>query len=166
MYADWVSFLGLENFLFFGIANVVEFVLWVICRNGVRAFLHVALQEMEDGPVIRARKARQDRVGGGSCEDVGGAASERLVDTSGATCGYDARDQDGCCDDTPPKSPGRAHDLWRKVKKQYELVEYHVLPEYLRDNEFILRHYRSDWPMKETLLSIFTIHNETLNIWT
>jgi adiponectin receptor len=126
----------------------------------------VALQEMEDGPVIRARKARQDRIGGGSCEDVGGAASERLVDTSGATCGYDGRDQDGCCDDTPPKSPGRAHDLWRKVKKQYELVEYHVLPEYLRDNEFILRHYRSDWPMKETLLSIFTIHNETLNIWT
>jgi adiponectin receptor len=52
------------------------------------------------------------------------------------------------------------------VKKQYDLVEYHVLPEYLRDNEYILRHYRSDWPLKETVLSIFTIHNETLNIWT
>lgn len=130
--------------------------------------VEVALQRMEaqDGPALRARKARQDRIGGGSYEDLGDAASERLFDASGATCGYVERDQEGCCDDTPPKSPGRAHDLWRKVKKQYDLVEYHVLPEYLRDNEYILRHYRSDWPMKETLLSMFTIHNETLNIWT
>lgn len=119
--------------------------------------------EAQDGRVLRARKARQDRIGVGSQEDL---SEERLVDASGATCGYDDRDQEGCCDDTTPKSPGRAHELWRKVKKQYELVEYHVLPEYLRDNEYILRHYRSDWPMKETLLSIFTIHNETLNIWT
>ncbi|POO00692.1 AdipoR/hemolysin-III-related [Trema orientale] len=54
--------------------------------------------------------------------------------------------------------------LWKKVK--YQLVEYHSLPGYLRDNEYILRHYRSEWPLKHVLLSIFSIHNETLNVWT
>ncbi|KAL0543157.1 hypothetical protein IC582_018245 [Cucumis melo] len=59
---------------------------------------------------------------------------------------------------------GKGKRLWKKVK--YQLVEYHALPAYLRDNEFILGHYRADWPMKQTLLSIFSIHNETLNVWT
>lgn len=54
--------------------------------------------------------------------------------------------------------------LWKKVK--YQLVEYHSLPGYLRDNEYILGHYRSEWPLKQVLLSIFSIHNETLNVWT
>lgn len=54
--------------------------------------------------------------------------------------------------------------LWHKVK--YQLVEYHALPAYLRDNEYIIGHYRSEWPIKQILLSIFTIHNETLNVWT
>ena len=49
--------------------------------------------------------------------------------------------------------------LWKKVK-------YHSLPGYLRDNEFIIGHYRSEWPLKQVLLSIFSIHNETLNVWT
>lgn len=59
---------------------------------------------------------------------------------------------------------GKGKKLWKKVK--YQLVEYHALPAYLRDNEFILGHYRADWPLKQTLLSIFSIHNETLNVWT
>ncbi|OVA03972.1 Hly-III-related [Macleaya cordata] len=59
---------------------------------------------------------------------------------------------------------GKGKRLWNKVK--YQLVEYHALPGYLRDNEFIVGHYRSEWPLKQTLLSIFTIHNETLNVWT
>lgn len=61
-------------------------------------------------------------------------------------------------------SPDRAKRLWKKVK--YQLVEYHALPEYLRDNEYILRYYRPEWPIKQVLLSMFTIHNETLNVWT
>ncbi|XP_024384167.1 heptahelical transmembrane protein 4 isoform X3 [Physcomitrium patens] len=117
----------------------------------------------QGGPAVRARKVPKDH---GGRENSITEASERVLGDSGTTCGYQESDKDGCCDDHPPKSPSRAKDLWRKVKKQYALVEYHVLPEYLRDNEFILRHYRSDWPMRETLLSIFTIHNETLNIWT
>lgn len=59
---------------------------------------------------------------------------------------------------------GKGKRLWKKVK--YQLVEYHTLPNYLRDNEYILGHYRSEWPLKQVLLSMFTIHNETLNVWT
>lgn len=50
---------------------------------------------------------------------------------------------------------GKGTRLWKKVK--YQLVEYHSLPGYLRDNEFIIGHYRSEWPMKQVLLSMFTL---------
>ncbi|KAE8665760.1 Heptahelical transmembrane protein 4 [Hibiscus syriacus] len=63
-----------------------------------------------------------------------------------------------------PPHDGTGKRLWEKVK--YQLVEYHSLPGFLRDNEYILGHYRSEWPMKQILLSIFRIHNETLNVWT
>ncbi|KAK2656795.1 hypothetical protein Ddye_009847 [Dipteronia dyeriana] len=59
---------------------------------------------------------------------------------------------------------GKGKRLWNKVR--YQLVEYHALPGFLRDNEYILGHYRSEWPLKQVLLSMFTIHNETLNVWT
>uniref|UniRef100_A0A7C8ZI66 Uncharacterized protein n=1 Tax=Opuntia streptacantha TaxID=393608 RepID=A0A7C8ZI66_OPUST len=54
--------------------------------------------------------------------------------------------------------------LWKKVK--YQLVEYHSLPGYLKDNEYIKGYYRANWPLKQALFSIFSIHNETLNVWT
>ncbi|KAG5034022.1 hypothetical protein JHK87_008932 [Glycine soja] len=54
--------------------------------------------------------------------------------------------------------------LRRKLK--YQLIEYNSLPAYMRDNEFILGYYRADWPLKQIFLSIFSIHNETLNVWT
>lgn len=54
--------------------------------------------------------------------------------------------------------------MWKKLK--YQLVEYNSLPAYLKDNEFILGYYRAEWPLKHTFLSIFSIHNETLNVWT
>lgn len=118
--------------------------------------------QAQEAATLRARKAAH--------EDLGDGATERLTGENLSTCGYDDREKEnGCHDEHLPKSPGgstRARQLWNKVKKQYDLVEYHVLPEYLRDNEYILGHYRSDWPIRETLLSVFTIHNETLNIWT
>ncbi|KAJ0973671.1 hypothetical protein J5N97_015636 [Dioscorea zingiberensis] len=50
--------------------------------------------------------------------------------------------------------------------KSDQLMNYNSLPEYLKDNEFILDYYRPEWPLKKTILSIFSIHNETLNVWT
>ena len=47
-----------------------------------------------------------------------------------------------------------------------ELVSYDKLPEFLKHNEFIVDHYRSEWPIKEALLSAFSVHNETINVWT
>jgi len=52
-----------------------------------------------------------------------------------------------------------------KKKSKCELIRYEVLPDWLKDNEFIHGYYRCEWPMKETILSIFSIHNETLNVW-
>ncbi|KAI0516525.1 hypothetical protein KFK09_009202 [Dendrobium nobile] len=49
---------------------------------------------------------------------------------------------------------------------KFELVDYDSLPEFLKHNQFIINYYRSEWPLKQTMLSIFSIHNETLNIWT
>ncbi|CAI0393438.1 unnamed protein product [Linum tenue] len=54
--------------------------------------------------------------------------------------------------------------VWKKVK--YQLVDYHALPGYMKDNEYIHRYYRAEWPITQLLLSVFRIHNETLNIWT
>lgn len=62
------------------------------------------------------------------------------------------------------KEGGKGKKLWKKVK--YQLVEYHSLPAYMKDNEFILGHYRAEWPLKQIFFSIFTLHNETLNVWT
>lgn len=49
---------------------------------------------------------------------------------------------------------------------KYDLVGYERLPEFLKHNEFILDYYRSEWPIKEALLSAFSVHNETINVWT
>ncbi|KAL0337765.1 UNVERIFIED_CONTAM: Heptahelical transmembrane protein 2 [Sesamum calycinum] len=52
------------------------------------------------------------------------------------------------------------------MKKGGRLVKYEALPDYLKDNEFITDYYRCEWPLKDIVLSIFSVHNETLNIWT
>ncbi|XP_052198529.1 heptahelical transmembrane protein 1 [Diospyros lotus] len=54
----------------------------------------------------------------------------------------------------------------KKKKKQCPLLSFHELPDYMKDNEFILNYYRADWPLKEAFFSVFRWHNETLNVWT
>ncbi|CAL5330677.1 unnamed protein product [Camellia sinensis] len=59
-------------------------------------------------------------------------------------------------------------DSIQNMKQVFErrLVKYESVPEYLKENKFILDYYRCKWPLKETLFSVFAWHNETLNIWT
>ncbi|GMH20575.1 hypothetical protein Nepgr_022416 [Nepenthes gracilis] len=50
--------------------------------------------------------------------------------------------------------------------KNYSLMTFDEVPEYMKDNEFIRKYYRGEWPLKQVLFSLFQWHNETLNIWT
>lgn len=63
-------------------------------------------------------------------------------------------------------SSTRGAKLWNRLKKKYHLLEYHALPPHLQDNEYILKGYRPEFSLKEAVLSIFRLHNETGNIWT
>lgn len=47
-----------------------------------------------------------------------------------------------------------------------KLMNFDSLPDYMQDNEFIRDHYRCEWPLNDVALSVFSVHNETLNIWT
>ncbi|KAF9614360.1 hypothetical protein IFM89_018113 [Coptis chinensis] len=67
----------------------------------------------------------------------------------------------------------KVKNSWKKeeMKKKEglfvkRLLKYEALPDYMKDNEFILDHYRCEWPLKHAFLSVFSLHNETLNVWT
>ena len=46
------------------------------------------------------------------------------------------------------------------------LTSWEAAPQHIRDNEFILWGYRTGYNFKSSLTSMFSIHNETGNIWT
>lgn len=48
-----------------------------------------------------------------------------------------------------------------------KLTQFHSLPEYLQDNEFITAYYRApDQTWRASVSTLFGIHNETGNVWT
>ncbi|CAI9761032.1 unnamed protein product [Fraxinus pennsylvanica] len=69
-------------------------------------------------------------------------------------------------DSRPPANGNRRKADKKKVKFEKKLLKYEELPEYLKDNEFITDYYRCEWPLKHVVLSLFSLHNETLNVWT
>ncbi|XP_073289601.1 heptahelical transmembrane protein 3 [Primulina huaijiensis] len=65
-----------------------------------------------------------------------------------------------------PRAAANGEDCEEEKKNPSRLEKYESLPEYLKDNEFIRDYYRCEWPLKDVFLSVFSLHNETLNIWT
>ncbi|KAJ7524995.1 hypothetical protein O6H91_17G031300 [Diphasiastrum complanatum] len=82
------------------------------------------------------------------CRDIAAGSEEKAAETSGFD---EIRGECRSC---------------TMVRKLSQLVDYEALPDYLQDNEYIVGHYRADWPLREAFLSIFSLHNETVNIWT
>ncbi|KAL0340169.1 UNVERIFIED_CONTAM: Heptahelical transmembrane protein 2 [Sesamum radiatum] len=66
----------------------------------------------------------------------------------------------------PAAGGGGSKEKEKAKSKGRVLLKYEALPEYLKDNEFIRDYYRCEWPLKDVVLSIFSLHNETFNIWT
>jgi hypothetical protein len=54
----------------------------------------------------------------------------------------------------------------RNVGAVQRLTAFHALPDSLRDNEYITKYYRVNYNAKQTIRSLFGLHNETGNIWT
>ncbi|EEC75539.1 hypothetical protein OsI_12163 [Oryza sativa Indica Group] len=66
-------------------------------------------------------------------------------------------------------SPGgeEVRRRWREVVlrsqvRACQLRAYDALPAFLKHNEFIIDYYRSEWPIKQALVSAFVVHNETI----
>lgn len=63
----------------------------------------------------------------------------------------------------PRRRKGKAAAATGKVSKLYQWDD---LPEYLRDNEYIYTGYRAETGFRGSLRSLFTLHNESGNVWT
>jgi adiponectin receptor len=63
-------------------------------------------------------------------------------------------------------TPLRVHrktSLWSSTRDR--LFSFDETPAYLRDNPFIIQHYRGELSFRKAIQSVFSFHNETVNIW-
>ncbi|KAJ6231859.1 adiponectin receptor protein [Anaeramoeba flamelloides] len=77
------------------------------------------------------------------------------------TNGLNKIDKDNVEQDNKQNPKLKENLIWNS-----KLKEYAQLPDWLKFNEFINGGYRLHFTIKDTLSSIFEIHNETINIWT
>merc|ERR1711977_617624 len=66
-------------------------------------------------------------------------------------------------------SPNKGGSFLNKLRARVltgVLGEKKKIPEYLIFNKHILSGYRVNFTVKDSLLSLFTLHNESINIWT
>lgn len=84
---------------------------------------------------------------------------------SGEMCnhGKETESRSGKSSSTKQQQSGNNN---KNNKKKKMLVKFQDLPQYMKDNEYILDYYRCEWPLKDVIFSVFAWHNETLNIWT
>ncbi len=75
-----------------------------------------------------------------------------------------AQDVRGAARQASANVPTRARGKGRRGRGRLEL--FSNLPDYLRDNEFILGSYRREQSMVQSLTTLFNVHNETGNVWT
>jgi adiponectin receptor len=50
-------------------------------------------------------------------------------------------------------------------KDRLKMYKFDQVPEYMQDNEFILGSYRSGYTYYESFISLFHLHNESVNVW-
>lgn len=89
-----------------------------------------------------------------------------------ATSGTTARAAEA--PDSPPPPPPDGPDAPTKPSAEVKLVRnwfaccsFHASPPWMQDNQYILDGYRVAVPSKRfAFLTIFRVHNETMNIWT
>ncbi|XP_061991525.1 heptahelical transmembrane protein 1 isoform X3 [Rosa rugosa] len=122
--------------------------------------------------------------GGGAAVNFRKRSKRRSNNAAGATKDQPQNHEDSCYYQSSSSSSSSASNYESKKKrirkkkgkgnnnnvrgssKRFQLMSYWELPEYMKDNEFILNYYRADWPILEALFSVFRWHNETLNVWT
>jgi adiponectin receptor len=69
----------------------------------------------------------------------------------------------------PPRNCAEQVEQFAKYvwETGWKAMPHHALPNWLRDNDFILKGHRPPLPsIKACFQSVFRIHTETVNIWT
>lgn len=63
------------------------------------------------------------------------------------------------------KTPKRLRGKAPAGRTRLKLFHWNELPDYLKDNKFIVTGYRADTGLLGSIQSLFRIHNESGNVW-